>query len=75
MRKLICIFLLFIGFSGFSQNDLLFEEANSAYQSGNYQDAVKAYEKILENGEVSAELYYNLGNAHYKLNNVAPSIY
>ncbi|MBT8295607.1 MAG: tetratricopeptide repeat protein [Gramella sp.] len=75
MRKLICILLLFIGFSGFSQNDLLFEEANSAYQSGNYQDAVKVYEKILENGEVSAELYYNLGNAHYKLNNVAPSIY
>lgn len=72
---MIFVFLLFLSFSGFSQNDLLFEEANAAYRDGNYQAAVKAYEQILENGELSAELYYNLGNAHYKLNNVAPSIY
>ncbi len=67
-------FLLF-SFAGFSQNEDLFEEANSAYQSGDYQNAVNFYEEILDNGETSAELYYNLGNAHYKMNNVAPSIY
>lgn len=75
MRKLILICLLFFSFSGFSQNDAIFEEANKAYQQGNYKEAVTAYEAILANGEASAELYFNLGNAHYKLNHVAPSIY
>ena len=75
MRKLIYLCFLLFSFAGFSQNDDLFEEANSAYQSGDYQNAVIFYEEILDNGETSAELYYNLGNAHYKMNNVAPSIY
>lgn len=75
MKKLILICSLLLSFVGFSQNEALFEEANSAYQSGNYQEAIDAYEQILSNGEASAELYFNLGNSHYKLNHVAPSIY
>ncbi len=75
MKKLILICSLFLGFAGFAQNEKLFEEANTAYQSGDYQNAIATYKEILENGEASAELYYNLGNAHYKLNEVAPSIY
>lgn len=66
---------LLLGFAGFSQNENLFDEANSAYQEGNYEEAVSKYEEILDNGEASAELYYNLGNSYYKLNKVAPSIY
>ncbi len=75
MKKLILICLILFSFSGFSQNETLFNNGNAAYQNGNYQVAIEAYEKILANGEASAELYYNLGNAHYKLNHVAPSIY
>ncbi|HNQ27943.1 MAG TPA: tetratricopeptide repeat protein, partial [Aquaticitalea sp.] len=33
------------------------------------------YETILKDGKQSAELYFNLGNAHYKLDHIAPSIY
>ena len=75
MKKIIFICFLFLGFAGFSQTEALFEEANSAYQEGNYQEAINTYEQILDEGEVSAELYFNLGNAHYKLNHVAPSIF
>lgn len=75
MRTLILILGIFIGFTGFSQNEELFDKANSAYQGGDYENAIRGYEEILKNGESSAELYYNLGNAHYKLNHVAPSIY
>lgn len=75
MRKLILVSFLLIGFIGFSQNEELFDQANSAYQAGEYQKAINTYEEILDNGETSAEVYYNLGNAHYKLNHVAPSIY
>lgn len=75
MKKLILFSFLMLSFSGFAQNDKLFEEGNSAYQSGDYEAAIKKYEAILDNGETSAEVYFNLGNAHYKMNHVAPSIY
>lgn len=75
MKKLQFILILFIGFWGFSQNQSLFELGNKAYNEGAYQDAVKHYQQILNNGEHSAELYYNLGNTYYKLNEIAPSIY
>jgi hypothetical protein len=36
---------------------------------------VRAYETVLTQNKHSSELYFNLGNAYYKLNKVAPSIY
>ncbi len=53
----------------------LFKQANAAYKQGDYQTAVSKYEKALQTGKVSPELYYNLGNVYYKLNEIAPSIY
>ena len=74
MNKL--VYLLFICFFSLSaQNKDLFQKANTAYNEGNYSDAINNYELILENGETSAELYYNLANAHYKLSHIAPSVY
>jgi len=57
------------------QNNALFEKANEAYNAGNYPEAVSRYTEVLKNGEESAELYFNLGNAHYKLNHIAESVY
>ena len=54
---------------------VLFDRANKFYNEGNYQGAVANYLEILNNGEHSAELYYNLANSYYKLNEVGPSIY
>lgn len=42
------------------------ESANVAYQSGNYQQAITLYQQALKAGH-SAELYYNLGNAYYRI--------
>lgn len=58
-----------------AQNEALFEKGNTAYNEGNYPEAIESYEAILNSGETSAELYFNLGNAHYKMNDVAPGIY
>ena len=52
-----------------------FENGNSLYQKGKYQEAISAYESELSAKKQSAELYFNLGNCYYKLNKVAPSIY
>lgn len=58
-----------------AQNDQLFEKGNSFYNQEKYQEAINAYTVILESGQESASLYYNLANANYKLSNIGQSIY
>lgn len=74
MKKLLLFFLI-IAAPVLAQNISLFEKANEAYNNGKYEIAINTYESILNGGEESSELYFNLANAHYKLNHIAPSIY
>ena len=48
-------------------------EADSAYVRGQYQQAIADYEALLKQGG-SAELYYNLGNAYYRTENVTKAV-
>lgn len=75
MKSFIYILTFLITGLGFAQNETLFEEGNSYYNDANYEEAIKKYEAIINNGKHSAEVYFNLGNAHYKLSHIAPSIY
>lgn len=52
----------------------LFLEANSQYNLGQYKKALVLYDSIVAKGLHSADLYFNKANAHYKLNQIAPSI-
>ncbi|HEY7161667.1 MAG TPA: tetratricopeptide repeat protein [Acidobacteriota bacterium] len=75
MKKLSLIFiLLFCGISFGAEIDLRFENANQVYRNGGYDKAAKVYEEILAQGYESPELYYNLGNCYYKLNNIPAAI-
>lgn len=47
--------------------------ADSAYARQQYQQAIKDYEELLGDG-VSAELYYNLGNAYYRTDNITRAV-
>ncbi|QDO93041.1 tetratricopeptide repeat protein [Formosa sediminum] len=53
----------------------VFEQANTLYNEGKYAEAIDKYQSILDSGMHSSELFFNLGNAHYKLNHVGPSVY
>lgn len=75
MKKLLYILSFLFSFGLFAQNNALFEQANTLYNEGKYGEAIDKYKTILDTKNHSAELYFNLGNAHYKLNNIAPSIY
>ncbi len=75
MKQLLTIGLFIISGVLFSQNETLFKRGNDLYNDGKYAEAIDIYSKIIESGKHSAEVYFNLGNAHYKLNNIAPSIY
>ncbi|TDU43313.1 SH3 domain-containing protein [Gelidibacter sediminis] len=75
MKHFVYILTFLIGNLGFAQNEALFEQANDLYNKGDFEQSISKYEAILEAGEHSAAVYFNLGNAHYKLNHIAPSIY
>lgn len=75
MRKVLFILSVLFSFIVSAQNETIFDQANTLYNEGKYAEAIDKYTTILKSGKHSAELYFNLGNANYKLNNIAPSIY
>ena len=58
----------------FSDLNDKFTEANNLYNDSKYEKSIELYYQILDSGFHSAELYYNLGNSFYKLNDIANSI-
>lgn len=52
-----------------------YEQGLFAYQSGKFEEAVTAFEKILDNNWESSELYYNLGNAYFRQENTAGAVW
>ena len=74
MRKIYLIpFLIFTAKIIFASN-AIFEQANKCYAEEKYQEAITLYDSIQQSGLQSTELFYNLANAHYKLQNWAESI-
>jgi tetratricopeptide (TPR) repeat protein len=57
----------------FAQYDA-FEAANMAYQKKEYQAAIDGYAELLNNGQESTALHYNLANAYYRTNELGPAI-
>lgn len=52
-----------------------FDEANRLYEERKYPQAVAAYQTLLTNGATSAELLFNLGNAHFKNGEIGRAIF
>ena len=56
-----------------SANAITKQNADDEYAKGNYQQAIKDYQEILKTG-VSSEIYYNLGNAYYRTDNITQAL-
>lgn len=77
--KRIAIYLFFILFSNlliFAQtnHEQVFKEANQHYAQKEYAKAIEKYEQLIKQGNTSANIYYNLGNAYYRNNNIGKAI-
>lgn len=71
----ICLSLLAMNVSAqLTTAENLLEAGNQAYSSAKYTEAVSQYESVLGSGLESAGLYFNLGNAYFKLNNIPSAI-
>lgn len=47
---------------------------DSAYVKGDYRAAIEIYEALTDANGESADVYYNLGNAYYKCDNIAKAV-
>ncbi len=45
----------------------IFDEANASYIKEDYGKAVELYQSLVDNGDAGGTVYYNLGNAYFKL--------
>lgn len=55
-------------------NEQVWDDANTAYINANYPRAVELYQAIEEQGLASAKLYYNMGNAYFKMDDMGHAI-
>ena len=49
------------------------QQADSLYAAEHYQEAAKQYEALLKQG-VSSDLYYNLGNCYYRMDDMTRAV-
>jgi len=74
MKKIISFFVFLVLFVGsISAKAVTKALADSAYVKENYSQAANIYEQLLKKGQ-SANLYYNLGNAYYKGNDIPRAV-
>jgi tetratricopeptide (TPR) repeat protein len=48
--------------------------ANEFYKNGKYKQSIEEYERLITSGSQATEVYFNLGNAHFKAGNVPAAI-
>jgi len=77
MAVLLVLVMTFFGTATLQAQEneqLLFDEANAAYNNGDFEAAIDGYTKIEDFGKESAKLFFNKANAYYKLKNYPMSI-
>jgi len=77
MKKSIFILILLLGAMtsfGNTKHDSLLSIANQQYDEGIYHESIQNYNLIIEDNVESSQLYYNLGNAFYKMDDLASAI-
>jgi tetratricopeptide (TPR) repeat protein len=74
MKKIILFLNIFLCLN-LQANDSLFTVANQDYANQSYSLAIDKYQSIISSGTESSELYYNLGNSYYRVNEIHQAIY
>jgi len=66
--------LIFLSSLAKADSNSIMQTANEYYKNNRYQLAIEEYNKLLLDGFEGISLYYNLGNAHYRLGKVGYAI-
>ncbi|MFZ0454434.1 MAG: tetratricopeptide repeat protein [Ignavibacteriaceae bacterium] len=79
-RKLSLIFILVFLIAGSYKNTFaldaksMMQKANGLYQNNKFSEAAQLYQKLVDEGYEGTALYYNLGNAYYRINKIGYAI-
>lgn len=73
-RAIILMLTLWASVGMAQQTDLFKASGDSAYVAGQFESAIQSYEAVLSADMESAEVLFNLGNAYFKVNHIAPAI-
>jgi len=78
MKKYVLQVILLVVFASavFANTEVnsLMKSGNELYKNNQYQSAIDEYNKLVKQGYEGTSLYYNLGNAHYRLGKVGFAI-
>ena len=77
MKKIVFTFLVtFLAISIFAINqvDTIHKEAINSYNNREYQTALEKFSLIENEGIVNADLYYNIGNCYFRINEIGRAI-
>jgi tetratricopeptide (TPR) repeat protein len=75
-RAIYLFFVLVLPLLSFGNDDVhnLFLKGNEHYAKAQYKTALADYQKILDNGYQSAAVYFNMGNASYKVDEIPSAL-
>lgn len=66
--------ILLVGHGPCAAEETEFAKANQAYNDTRYEEAATGYQELLRSGNWNANVFYNLGNAQYRLGNFGQAI-
>ncbi len=74
MKVILLNIILLFCFAATADQSII-ERADSAYEAHNYSLSIDLYTQVLADQKKSASIYYNLGNAYFKNNELGKSIW
>jgi hypothetical protein len=78
MKNISLILIIFLTWSATclraTPAENLFTQANTEFVSGNYNDAIRDYELLLKQKNLSAAVFYNLANAYFRNGKVGHAV-
>ena len=75
-RKLTVVFFLLVFALSSAQSDVAsyYNEGNKAYRDGKFDEALANYLKAVELGGCDSKLFFNIGNAYFRLGKMGKAI-
>jgi tetratricopeptide (TPR) repeat protein len=78
MKTRLCLSIIaiacFLARAVTAADESAFAKANQAYAEARFQEAAEDYESLVQSGQLNATLFYDLGNAYYRLGSFGKAI-
>ncbi|MFO7671854.1 MAG: tetratricopeptide repeat protein [Bacteroidales bacterium] len=66
----LCLILFFSASQLFASVDSIYMQAVKLYEAGEFESALETWQRVVDSGYESPELYYNMGNAAFRSNSI-----